>query len=138
MRPSIKIIHGPPHSGSMLSAVQFDGRTRTLLLLLAQRFFLGRVPLNIMASANPTYLKAITVRDLSDMEMIGKDIKGGMILIIRVGPMAQKDVKQLRKLVEELYSITKTEGADIARLGDERIIVTPTNVQIWKPQYDLK
>lgn len=91
-----------------------------------------------MASTNPTYLKAITVRDLSDMEMIGKDIKGGMILIIRVGPMAQKDVTQLRKLVEELYSVTKTEGADIARLGDERIIVTPTNVQIWKPQYDLK
>lgn len=91
-----------------------------------------------MASASPTYLKAITIHDFSDIEMIKKDIKDSMILIIRVGPMAQKDVGQLRKLVEELYTITKTEGADIARLGDERIIVTPTNVQIWKPQYDLK
>ena len=91
-----------------------------------------------MASAGPTYLKAITVRDFSDIEMIKKDIKNGMILIIRVGPMAQKDVGQLRKLVEELYAVTKTEDADIARLGDERIIVTPTNVRIWKPQYDLK
>ena len=91
-----------------------------------------------MAPASPIYLKAITVRDFSDIEMIKKDIKDGMILIIRVGPMAQKDVGQLRKLVEELYAVTKTEDADIARLGDERIIVTPTNVQIWKPQYDLK
>ncbi len=93
---------------------------------------------SVMASANPIYLKAITVRDFSDMEMIKKDIKGGMILIIRVGPMAQKDVGQLRKLVEELYAVARTEGADIARLGDERIIVTPAGVQIWKPQYDLK
>ena len=91
-----------------------------------------------MASASPIYLKAITVRDFSDTEMIKKDIRDGMILIIRVGPMAQKDVGQLRRLVEELYAVTKTEDADIARLGDERIIVTPTNVQIWKPQYDLK
>ncbi len=93
---------------------------------------------SVMTSVNPIYLKAITVRDFSDMEMIKKDVKGGMILIIRVGPMAQKDVGQLRKLVEELYAVAKTEGADIARLGDERIIVTPSGVQIWKPQYDLK
>ena len=29
-------------------------------------------------------------------------------------------------------------NADIARLGDERIIVTPQGVKIWKPDYDLK
>lgn len=99
---------------------------------------MGDTVTSIMASASPIYLKAITVRDFSDTEMIKKDIRDGMILIIRVGPMAQKDVGQLRRLVEELYAVTKTEDADIARLGDERIIVTPTNVQIWKPQYDLK
>jgi hypothetical protein len=52
--------------------------------------------------------------------------------------LAQKDVEQLRKVVEELYSIAKAEGADIARLGEERIIVAPSNIKIWKPEYDLK
>ena len=61
-----------------------------------------------------------------------------MILILRVTPLAQKDVEQLRKVVEELYSIAKTEGADIARLGEERIIVAPSKIKIWKPEYDLK
>lgn len=88
--------------------------------------------------SSPVYLKALTVRDYSDMDMIKKDIKGGMLLIIRVGPIAHKDVGELRRLVEELYGIAKAEGADIARLGDERIVVTPPSVQIWKPQYDLK
>lgn len=47
-------------------------------------------------------------------------------------------MEQLRKVVEELYSIAKTEGADIARLGEERIIVAPSSIKIWKPEYDLK
>ncbi|MEX0657046.1 MAG: cell division protein SepF [Nitrosopumilaceae archaeon] len=87
---------------------------------------------------NPTYLKAITIRDPSDIHSIKEDIKKGMILILRVTPLAQKDVDELRKVVEELYKITKATGADIARLGEERIIVTPSSVKIWKPEYDLK
>ena len=76
---------------------------------------------------NPTYLKAITIRDSSDVHSIKEDIKKGIILILRVTPLAQKDVDQLRKVVEELYSIAKTADADIARLGEERIIVTPSS-----------
>jgi SepF-like predicted cell division protein (DUF552 family) len=87
---------------------------------------------------NTTYLKAITIRDVSDVHSIKEDIKKDMILILRVTPLAQKDVEQLRKVVEELYSIAKSAGADIARLGEERIIVAPANVKIWKPEYDLK
>jgi SepF-like predicted cell division protein (DUF552 family) len=87
---------------------------------------------------NPTYLKAITLRDPSDIHSIKEDVKKGMILILRVTPLAQKDVDELRKIVEELYKIAKSTGADIARLGEERIIVTPSSVKIWKPEYDLK
>ena len=87
---------------------------------------------------SPTYIKAITIRDSSDIHTINEDIKKGMVLILRVTPLAQKDVKKLRKLVEELYVIARDSNADIARLGEERIIVTPPNVKIWKPDYDLK
>jgi SepF-like predicted cell division protein (DUF552 family) len=86
----------------------------------------------------PTYLKAITIRDPSDIHSIKEDIKKEMILILRVTPLAQKDVDKLRKVVEELYTIAKNSNADIARLGEERIIVTPPGVKIWKPDYDLK
>jgi hypothetical protein len=87
---------------------------------------------------SPTYLKAITIRDPSDLHTIKEDIKKEMILILRVTPLAQKDVDKLRKVVEELYAIAKNANADIARLGEERIIVTPPGVSIWKPEYDLK
>ncbi len=61
-----------------------------------------------------------------------------MVLILRVTPLAQKDVDKLRKVVEELYVIARDSNAEIARLGEERIIVTPSNIKIWKPNYDLK
>ena len=85
-----------------------------------------------------TYVKAITIRDPSDIHTIKEDVKKGMILLLRVTPLAQKDVDKLRKVVEELYVIARDSNADIARLGDERIIVTPQGVKIWKPDYDLK
>ena len=85
-----------------------------------------------------TYVKAITIRDPSDIHTIKEDVKKGMILILRVTPLAQKDVEKLRKVVEELYVISRDSNSDIARLGDERIIVTPQGVKIWKPDYDLK
>jgi uncharacterized protein len=83
-----------------------------------------------------TYLKAITIRDSSDVHFIKEDIKKGMILILRVTPLAQKDVDQLRKVVEELYCIAKNTGAEIVRLGEERIIFAPANITIWIPEYD--
>jgi uncharacterized protein len=86
----------------------------------------------------PVYLKAITLRDQSDIAVVKEDIKKHMILIIRVTPLAQKDLDQLRKIVEDLYSYTQSAGGDIARLGEERIVITPPGVKIWRGIYDLK
>jgi len=65
--------------------------------------------------------------------MRSKDI----ILILRVTPLAQKDVEELRKIIEELYRYVRSTGEDIARLGEERVVVTPPSVKIWREFYDL-
>ena len=65
---------------------------------------------------NTTYLKAITISDISDVHSIKEDIKKDMILILRVTPLAQKDVEQLRKVVEELYSIAKSAGCRYCKI----------------------
>ena len=86
----------------------------------------------------PVYLKAVTLRDQSDIAAVKEDIKKHMILIIRVTPLAQKDLDELRKVVEDLYSYSQSTGGDIARLGEERIVITPPGVKIWRGIYDLK
>jgi uncharacterized protein len=87
---------------------------------------------------SPVYLKALTLRDISDISAIKEDIKKHMILVLRVTPLAQKDVDELQKVVEELYSYAQSIGGDIARLGEERIVITPPGVKIWRGAYDLK
>jgi uncharacterized protein len=86
----------------------------------------------------PIYLKAITLRDMSDLNGIKEDARKQIILIIRVTPLAQKDTDILRKAIEDLYNYVKSAGGDIARLGEERVVITPPSVKIWKGAYDLK
>ena len=86
----------------------------------------------------PIYLKTVTLRDISNIPDIKDDIKKHMILILRVTPLAQKDVEELRKSIEELYSFVQSLGGDIARLGEERVVITPPGVKIWRGDLESK
>lgn len=80
----------------------------------------------------PIYLKTVTLRDMSNIPDIKDDLKKHMILILRVTPLAQKDVEELRKSIDELYIFVQSMGGDIARLGEERVVITPPGVKIWR------
>ena len=71
----------------------------------------------------PTYVKSITLRDPTDVDEIKLDMKKHNVVIIRVTPLAQKDIDELKKVVKELYEFTQSIGGDIATglvLGDGR------------------
>ena len=72
------------------------------------------------------------LRELSDLENIKKDIKDGNILILRVTPLASKSIEDVKKAVNELFEFTESIGGDIARLGEERVVICPKNVRIWR------
>jgi len=78
------------------------------------------------------YLKAMPLRSLSDLETIKREVKSGNILIIKVSPLANKSIEDIKKAVNELCEFVKTVDGDIARLGEERIVVTPSGVRIWR------
>ena len=86
----------------------------------------------------PTYVKSITLRDLTDLEEVKHDVKKQNVVILRVTPLAQKNIDELKKAVEELYKFTQSVEGDIARLGEERIVITPPGVKVWKGAYDMK
>ena len=69
------------------------------------------------------YLKAITLRDPVEVQLIKEDLKRQMIVIIRVTPLAQKSVDELRRVIDDLYKFVQSAGGDIARLGEERVVI---------------
>ncbi len=84
------------------------------------------------------YLKAMPLRSLEDVEVIKQEVKAGNILILKVSPLARKSVEDVKKAVSELYEFTQSIGADIARLGEERVVITPPSITIWREKKSSK
>jgi len=79
-----------------------------------------------------TYLKAMPLRDVSDLDAIKQEVKNGNILILRITPLASKSIEDVKHAVNDLYEFAESINGDIARLGEERVVICPPNIRIWR------
>jgi hypothetical protein len=79
-----------------------------------------------------TYLKAMPLRDLSDLDAVKNEVKSGNIMILRMSPLASKSIDDVKRAVNELCEFAESVGGDIARLGEERVVICPAGVRIWR------
>ncbi|MCX8171138.1 MAG: cell division protein SepF [Candidatus Bathyarchaeota archaeon] len=82
--------------------------------------------------AGKIYLKALSLHSFDDLEKIKSEIKSGNIVIVKITPLLEKNVEDAKRAISELSEFIESMGGDIARLGEERIVLTPQNIQIWK------
>ncbi len=80
------------------------------------------------------YVKALPLQELDDVETIKGEVRTGNILIVRITPLARKSVEETKLAITELTDYTKSLGGDIARLGEERIVITPAGVKVWRKE----
>ncbi len=85
-----------------------------------------------VAVPEKVYLKALPLRDLEDVEMIKQEVKLGNVLILKVSPLAKKSIDDVKTAVGQLMEFTQSVGGDIARLGEERVVITPASIRIWR------
>jgi SepF-like predicted cell division protein (DUF552 family) len=83
-------------------------------------------------TVNKTYLKAMPLKELADIENVKNEVKNGNIIILRVTPLANKNIEEVKNAVNELYAFAESVGGDIARLGEERVVICPKNIRIWR------
>jgi hypothetical protein len=83
-------------------------------------------------ASGKTFLKAMPLRDLSELGMIKNEVRSGNILIIKVTPLMNKSIEDVKRAVNELCEFAESIGGDIARLGEERVVICPPNVKIWR------
>lgn len=86
----------------------------------------------LKGASGKTYLKAMPLRDLSDLDSVKAEVKSGNILILRITPLANKNIDDVKRAVNELCEFAESLGGDIARLGEERVVICPPNVKIWR------
>ena len=79
-----------------------------------------------------TYLKAMPLKTMADVENVKNEVKNGNIIILRVTPLASKSIEDVKNAVNELTEFAEEVGGDIARLGEERVVICPKNIRIWR------
>jgi SepF-like predicted cell division protein (DUF552 family) len=77
-------------------------------------------------------LKAFPLKSPDEVTQIKEDVKNRTIVILKITPLAQKSVEELKSTIEQLTDFTLSFGGDIARLGEERIVIAPPGVKIWR------
>ncbi len=83
-------------------------------------------------NAQERYVKAITLKDDIDIATIDSEIQAGNILILKITPLVVEDAHRIKEAIREIKEIIETREGDIARLGEERIVLTPKGVRIWR------
>jgi SepF-like predicted cell division protein (DUF552 family) len=91
-----------------------------------------RFPLVNPSIQHPIYVKAYPLRDPADVPRIKAEIIEGNILIVKITPIAKRSVEETKSAISELVDFVKSIQGDIARLGDERIVMTPPTVRVWR------
>ena len=82
--------------------------------------------------AHKVYLRALPLRTLEDVKVVKNEVESGNILILRITPLAKKSVEDVKQAVNELCEFVEHVGGDIARLGEERVVITPSSIRIWR------
>ncbi|MCK5670782.1 cell division protein SepF [Candidatus Bathyarchaeota archaeon] len=78
------------------------------------------------------YIKAIPLRAYEDIDIIKAEVRAGNIVICNVAPLAKTNIEDVKRGINELNEYVRLTEGDIARLGEERVIITPKNVQIYR------
>ena len=82
--------------------------------------------------ASQIFIKAAPLTELADIEGIKGEVSRGNIVILRITPLARKSFDDTKKAIHELSEFVAGINGDIARLGEERIVVAPSGVKIWR------
>lgn len=79
-----------------------------------------------------TYIKALPLKNYEDINRIKEELKMGNVLIVKITPLAMKSIEEVKNAIDELKIYTQSINGDIARLGEERIVITPPSIKIWR------
>ena len=94
---------------------------------LAQSRFMG-----IVTPQQQLCIKTISIHSSTEVQHLKEILLGNepIVLIARISPIVSKDPEMATKLVNELYSIHVKNNYSLFRLGGERLMIVPDNVQV--------
>ncbi len=86
---------------------------------------------DMMHEAADFYVKPVALESEADAKVIAEELKNRNLILLNITPMKKNEAK-LKMIVNELKKfVTKLDG-DIARIDEDKILLTPARVKIVK------
>ncbi|MFH1107520.1 MAG: cell division protein SepF [Candidatus Micrarchaeota archaeon] len=86
---------------------------------------------DIMHKAADFYVKPIALQNDSDVKAVQEELKQKNIVLLNFSPIMRNPSK-LKAVVGELKMFVNSINGDIARIDEDKILLTPHNVKIVK------
>lgn len=86
---------------------------------------------DVLHEAADYYVKPIALESEADISIIGEELKQRNIILLNVSPMKRNTTK-LRAIIDNIKAHVGKINGDIARIDEDKILLTPKNVKIVK------
>ncbi|MFH1285038.1 MAG: cell division protein SepF [Candidatus Micrarchaeota archaeon] len=86
---------------------------------------------DVLHQAADFYVKPVALESEADAKVIEDELKQRNIILLNVSPMARNPNK-LKAIIGELKAFVVRMNGDIARIDNEKILLTPAKVKIVK------
>ncbi len=86
---------------------------------------------DVMHKAADFYVKPIALQSDGDALIVEEELKNRNLVLLNISPMARNPTR-LKTIVQKLKSFTVSQNGDMARIDEDKILLTPANVKIVK------
>ncbi len=76
------------------------------------------------------YVKIITLYEFGDVERVQNELREGNIVWLRIKPLKDKDMIELKRAIDRIKKTIHAINGDIAGVDEDYIILTPEGVKI--------
>lgn len=78
------------------------------------------------------FVRPMTLNTESDRDLAIEEVKKGNFILLNIADLSRRNAIKLRDLVTDLRGAVEQIDGDIARISQEKILVTPSRVKIFK------
>jgi uncharacterized protein len=86
---------------------------------------------DVMHEAADFYVKPISLQSEADAKIVEEELNNKNLVLLNITPIARNPTK-LKNVVTELRKFVKKANGDIARIDEDKILLTPAKVKIVK------
>ncbi len=87
--------------------------------------------IDVMHQRADFYVKPIALQSDADLKIVEEELNNKNLVLLNITPIARNPTK-LKTAVDQLRKFTQSINGDVARIDEDKILITPANVKIVK------